>query len=126
MKFRTSKKDVTGNNGFYYQVCTGYCDMQYLLNFENPVAYTCGTYGWNSDIYDISDIVGYNACIVTGYRPFGNIRVNYEKMREHEKRAEEIIHDYKRDHEARKNELRGLIADLITPAIMEHREAEGL
>jgi hypothetical protein len=127
MKFRTSKKDITNKySGYYYQVCIGYCDMQYLLNYENPIAYTCGTYGWNADIYDVSDIVGYNVCIVTGYRPFGNIRLDYDKKHEYEKRAEQIVHDYKRDFEERKKELQTMIADLIKPEIIKQREKQGL
>ena len=109
MKFKTTKAAI--NSGYYFKICVGYCDLQYLLNYENPVAYTCGTYGWNSDIYSLEDITGYNACVVTGYRPFGNIASNYDINRKFEEKAEKIVLDYKRDFEERKQELKQLIKD---------------
>ena len=120
MKFKTTKSAI--NNGYYYKICVGYCDLQYLLNMENPIAYTCGTYGWNSDIYSLEDITGYNACIVTGYRPFGNITSNYNRNREFEGKAEKIVHDYKRDWEERKQELKQLVKEWATLYINEFKE----
>lgn len=117
MKFKTTKTAI--NNGYYYKICIGYCDLQNLLNYENPVAYTCGTYGWNSDIYDLNDLTGYNACIVTGYRPFGNIRANYDRNREYDYKAEKIVHDYKRDFEERKQELKQLLREWALQYINE-------
>ena len=119
MKFKTTKTAI--NTGYYYKICIGYCDMQYLLNYENPVAYTCGVYGWNADIYDLSDITGYNACIVTGYRPWGNIRANYELNKAAEEKAEKIVHDYKRDIEERKTELKAILKTLVETYIEEYK-----
>lgn len=107
MKYRTTKKDVS--NGYYYKICVGYCDLQNLLTWKEPVAYTCGTYGWNADIYQVES----NVCIVTGYRPFGNIKANYERNKEYERKAEVIVHDYKRPYEERKAELDKLLKELV-------------
>lgn len=107
MKYRTTKKDINAN--YYYRICVGYCDLQYLLNHREPESYTCGTYGWNADIYR----VGPNAVIVTGYRPFGNIKANYDRNRKYELRAEKIVHDYKRPYEERKAELDELLNELV-------------
>ena len=123
MKFKTTKKEICSNyGGYYYRFCIGYCDMQYLLNYINPVAYTSGQYGWNSDIYDMQDITGYNCCIVTGYRPFGNIRIDYEVLKQYESNAEKIVHDYKRDINKRKNELKNLLQELLVKYIEKDME----
>lgn len=50
-----------------------YCDLQYLLKTRSPSYYTSGIYGWSADIY----IIDFDTCIVTGYRPFGNIVPSY-------------------------------------------------
>jgi len=107
LKFRTTRKAITA--GYYYTIECGYADLQHLLNYRNPVAYTCGTDGWNADIYE----VGSNACIVTGYRPFGRIKANYERNREYDRKAEAIVHDYKRPYEERKAELDRLLNELV-------------
>lgn len=65
MKFRTTMKKVKSSAICY---CFGYCDLQSILYYENAVAYTCGTYGWNADIYQTDYD---NTVIVTGYRPWG-------------------------------------------------------
>lgn len=122
MKFKTTKTAI--NTGYYYKICIGYCDLQYLLNYENPVAYTCGVYGWNANIYDISDITGYNACIITGYRPFGNIHADYTRNKVAEEKAEKIVHDYKRDIDERKAELKNILRELVLTYIDELKKAE--
>lgn len=84
MKFRTTRKEVMG--GYNKTIKIGYCDAQTLLKYVAPVAYTAGTYGWNADIYDM----GGGVAIVTGYRPFGNMKPNYEVVREYEALARAI------------------------------------
>ena len=54
-------------------ICVPYCGLQDLLRYETPWCYTSGIYGWNADVY----IITFDTCIVTGYRPFGNIRPTY-------------------------------------------------
>ena len=81
MKFRTTKKEI--NNGYTNRICVGYCALQTLLSFENPVAYTTRTEGWGADIY----LFGTTA-IITGYAPFGNIRPDYELCKKYERFAE--------------------------------------
>ena len=119
MKFRTTKRDI--NNGYYYKIMVVYCDLQNLLNWFNPVAYTCGQYGWNADIYDLSDLTGYNAAIITGYRPFGNIRGGYEMNREYDGKAEKIRYDYKRDFDERKEEVRALLKEYALKLIEQEK-----
>lgn len=66
MKYKTTKRAVM--DGYDFVISVGYADLQHLLYYKSPVAYTSGQYGWNADIYDF-----WNIAICTGYRPFGNI-----------------------------------------------------
>lgn len=68
MKYKTTKKAVM--NGYAHIVRTGYCALQEALSGIAPTAYTTGVNGWNADIYDFGPYA-----IVTGYRPFGDIRL---------------------------------------------------
>lgn len=88
MKFKTTQKEIKANYRNIIKV--DYCDLQNLLKYESPIAYTSGIYGWNADIYDFG-----GTAICTGYRPFGNIRPNWEIMDKYEKEAENIYKSYR-------------------------------
>lgn len=79
MKFKTTEKEIKKN--YNKIIAVGYCALQYLLCYENPIAYTCGVYGWKADIYDIDGVA-----IVTGYNPFENYR-NYKIAEKYENLA---------------------------------------
>lgn len=83
MKFKTTQKSVKGGYRKVYQA--GYCALSHLLKYRTPVAYTCGVYGWNCDVYQFGTIA-----ITTGYRPFGE-KIGFEKIRAFENKAWEII-----------------------------------
>lgn len=70
MNLKLKKKDITRQ--FNYILEFGYCDIQFIEPYLDKLGYTCGTYGWNCDIYYINN----NMCITTGYRAFGNIAGN--------------------------------------------------
>ncbi len=82
MKYKTTKADVM--NGYGFVVSSGFGNLQNLLSLENPVAYTCGVYGWNADVYQFEGFA-----IVTGYRPFG-VAISFEMVREVERKAKSI------------------------------------
>lgn len=71
MKFKTTKNAVM--NGYARVYRCGYCELQDLLPSGGAVAYTCGIYGWNADIYDLGALADstWNVAICAGYRPFG-------------------------------------------------------
>ena len=81
MKARVTAKQVRESYAYIIQI--GYCDAYYLLG-RNPHYYTAGVYGWNADVFHIDQ----STAIVTGYRPFGNIRPPYELVRKYEQKAE--------------------------------------
>src|SRR5574344_1215021 len=96
MKFKTTAKQI---RSAYRCYCVGYCDLQNLLKFTEPTAYTAGVYGWNADVYTFGDVA-----IVTGYRPFG-ARIPCGLIREYEEMARGICKEHewgdtkKRDEE---------------------------
>lgn len=105
MKYRTSQKEIKANFGVV--VSCGYCDLQNLFNYENAESYTCGVYGWNADIYSFG-----GTAIVTGYRPFGK-RLDYDKVREFDKKAEHIRYDSSIPYEDRKPMIDELVEEFI-------------
>ena len=70
-KINVTRKYVCSS--FTNIICVPYCGLQDLLKYESPTWFTSGIYGWNADVY----IINNDTCIVTGYRPFGNIRPAY-------------------------------------------------
>ena len=107
MIFNTTQKTIKENYAAIISI--GYCDAWYLLYFENPIAFTSGVYGWNADIYEKNNIA-----IVTGYRPFGNIHVDYDIIREYNNRAKTIISDNGIEYEKKK--------ELVNDLILEFRD----
>lgn len=61
MKYKTTAKAI--REGAINPRSAGYCDLQSLLTNHSPIAYTCGVYGWNFDVYEV-----YGLTICTGYR----------------------------------------------------------
>lgn len=82
MKYKTTAKRI--REGACNPRSAGYCDLQYLLTNHSPSAYTCGTYGWNFDVYDV-----YGVTICTGYR--GMVGPRCEKISEYNEKAQEIL-----------------------------------
>lgn len=56
-----------------YVISVGYCKLQNLLKFHNPIAYTSRIEGWAADVYDFG-----NTAIVTGNAPFGNRHPSFD------------------------------------------------
>lgn len=82
MKYRTTAKAI--REGACNPRSAGYCDLQYLLTNHDPVAYTCGVYGWNFDVYEV-----YGLTICTGYR--GMVGERLKGISEAEGKAEELL-----------------------------------
>lgn len=101
MKFEVTKKEM--RSGEVYSV--GYCKLQYLLRYENPIAYSHGVYGWACDYYKVED-----AYICTGYNPIGK-KVDYKLIQKYEAKAEKIITNTA--YEKQKTLLSHLLKNLI-------------
>ena len=81
MKIKTTTKTVKTMRNVKY---CGYCDLQSLLRYHEPRAYTCGVYGWNYDVYNVHGVT-----ICTGYRGMPGERL--ERVSEYEKKARAIL-----------------------------------
>ena len=81
---KVNKKDIL--DSYSNVISIGYCSLQYLLKCKDTRLYTCGVYGWNANIYHINN----STCIVTGYRPFGNIYPKYDIIKKYEDKARKL------------------------------------
>lgn len=100
MKYKTTTKALRA--GSCNLCCAGYCDLSYLLREHEPIAYTCGVYGWNYDVYEV-----YGLTICTGYRGMPGKRL--EGIVEYEKKADAIWCDYNKPYEERREEVEKLL-----------------
>lgn len=107
MKFKTTQKEIRAN--FNKIICVPYCGLQTLLNYESPVAYTVRREGWAADIYDM----GGGVAIVTGYAPFGNVRLGYDICRKYEKQAEKIRYNYTLSYDRQRDMLKSLAKKFV-------------
>lgn len=82
MKFKTTRKAIV--EGSAKIVSVGYCDLSSLLVTHSPIAYTCGVYGWNFDVYEIDGLT-----ICTGYR--GMPGKPAKRCREFDEKARKIL-----------------------------------
>lgn len=85
-KQRVTQKFIKGR--YNNIIIVPYCGLQTLLTFKNCQYYTTRAEGWGSDIYELD----YNTVIVTGYAPFGNIRVDSETCKRYEQKAQEALY----------------------------------
>ena len=85
IKLKATKKEMREH--YWYILSVGYCDMQSLLNEQEPFAYSSGTYGWSCDYYEIDGIL-----ISTGYAPLNgkNMIEDYSIIKEYENKALKI------------------------------------
>lgn len=109
MKFKTTTKAIKAQTLKEDLLCVGYCDLQTLLRNHEPIAYTCGVYGWNYDVYIVD-----GKTICTGYRGMPGRRAN--NVDEYEKRARAIMDEYKRNYEERSDEVEKLLHEFIAQA----------
>lgn len=105
MKTKVTKKQVMSYNSNVLEV--GYCGLQSLLGRFSPQYYTCGVYGWNADIYEID-----NMCICTGYRPFGNVKLDCKEINRVNKEYE-VMKEKNLPYEEETNEIKKLLNSLF-------------
>ena len=87
-KIRLTKKSLSTD---YWNILgTGYCNLQFLLKFQEPFAYSTRAEGWACDYYNVDGVL-----ISTGYSPLKSKRVRscYELEHEYDGIAREILED---------------------------------
>lgn len=111
---QVTQKEVKSN--FDKVIKAGYCALQYLLEFENRIAYTANNYGWASDVYDLSRFGMGNIAISTGYGSFGNAELDYALLDRYDTAAKKIRFDYSLSVEERKEKITELIKQFLKEA----------
>ena len=106
MKFKTTAKAI--REGYGKKLAINYCGAQYLLRNHAPVAYTCGVYGWNFDVYTVDGVT-----ICTGYRGMVGKSPDWEVLREYENRARELWEDRCRTWEERSEAVERLLHEFL-------------
>ena len=108
MKFKTTKKNIRDNYNRIIKI--GYCNAQYLLKYENEIAYSTRTEGWACDYYDIDGVL-----ISTGYAPLEakNTHSTYDIVRRYDDQACKIACDYSLDYETQKAQVTALLIQYI-------------
>lgn len=87
MKHKTTASAIRANYPKNLILNVGYCNMQNLLRYEDPTAYTCGVYGWNFDLYELEGIA-----ICTGYRGIPASKdFDFKILKKYEDKAEKIV-----------------------------------
>ena len=124
-KIKATKKDMRDN---YFIIGFGYCQADWLLNYEKPIAYSSGVYGWECDYYDIEGVF-----ISTGYSPLSdkNTLASYKMIKSYNDKANLIIsnggnYEQKRDavkllliefvREAKRNKIKEYNQNIIKEA----------
>lgn len=116
MEVRLKEKQV--KEAFIGVLPLGYCDLYYTLRALGRCGWTCGVYGWNSDIYDLGN--GY--AISCGYRPIGNMKKPEGIVAKYEKKERKIMdRHYKNWQNRNKALLRNL--DNFVKEIMDYNRA---
>lgn len=102
-KYRTTKKAIREMGDPIY--CVGYCNLQNLLRFREPFAYSTRAEGWACDYYSIENFI-----VCTGYAPIGR-KIDYNLCREYDQKAREILCDYSLTWEQQRDRLEELIEE---------------
>lgn len=90
MNNQITKKSVMQNADVIIKL--GYCDLYHILKAHKRAGFTAGVYGWNADVYYFySADYQKTIAVVTGYRPFGNISVDRDIIKEYTDRENTII-----------------------------------
>lgn len=114
MKIKVTKKQVMSQN--HYVINVRNCGLQRLLTFVAPAYYTAGVYGHNADVYQINAAV----VIVTGSRPFGNIKPKDELLEKYEKQACMILADGQKTYNEKKELLYGLLLRFVQEVVASY------
>ena len=108
MKFKVTKKEI--RNNYDRIISIGYCNAQWLLKYEEPIAYSTRSEGWACDYYDVDGVL-----ISTGYAPLTarNTHSNYDIVRRYNEQAEKIACNCSLSHEERKTQINALLKKYI-------------
>ncbi len=107
-KLKATRKNVKDNN--YRILGAGYCSMQSLLHFKDPLAYSAGVNGWQCDYYDVNNVI-----ISTGYSPLNNknITCDYKTIKVYEDAAHAFLYDHTISWDQKRDAVNALLHQLL-------------
>lgn len=107
-KIRLTKKSL--NTDYWNILGTGYCNLQFLLKFQEPFAYSTRAEGWACDYYNVDGVL-----ISTGYSPMKSKRVRscYELEHEYDDIARGILEDSEISWEEKEEKVNRLLRQFI-------------
>lgn len=116
MKFRTTKKAMRENN---YILSVGNGEIQHLLAYESPIAYSTRAEGWACDYYEVSTSNARCLVISSGYATINskNASMDYSRMREYDEQARAIKNDWNKPYEVRAQEMKKLLRQFADEAM---------
>ena len=106
MKFKTTSRELKNSVPTNYLFKAGYCALQELFYYEQPIAYNCGVYGWNYDVYKIYDVY-----ITTGYRSMVGKYIPNELVEKYNNKASTIVYDINLSYDNKREMLSKLIQE---------------
>ena len=109
MKYKTTRKAIVSGTPESRLVSVGYCGIASLLRNHDPIAYTCGVYGWNFNVYEV-----YGLTICTGYRNMPGRTAN--GCAEYDAKARAIWEEYSTPWENRVERVETLLKEFCEQA----------
>lgn len=106
MKFKTTAKAI--RNSYGKKLAISYCGAYFLLWNHAPVAYTCGVYGWNFDVYTVNGVT-----ICTGYRGMVGATPDWEILEKYEHAAREVV-ESSLPYEERQAKVEALLEEFLS------------
>jgi hypothetical protein len=97
-------------NRFDYVYSVGYCDLQFLLRYQNKIGSNAGVYGWNYNVYGLDNNT---VAICTGYRSMPGKRIDSTIIKKYEEKARKITYDYSLKWEEQKKKINKLLDKFI-------------
>lgn len=107
-KYKTTKKAM--KESYDKIICVSYCNLQNLLRFQEPFAYSARSEGWACDYYKVNEVL-----ISTGYAPIDSKRTHstYEICRKYDEAARKIIRDWSLSYEEQEEKVNALLMEYI-------------
>lgn len=108
MKTKVTKKEMRAR--FDQIIGTGYHNMQFLLRYTEPFAYSTRAEGWACDYYAVDGVL-----ISTGYAPLSarNTKKTYEIEQKYEQQAREISENYAMSYEEKQAQVYALLSKYV-------------
>lgn len=106
-KYKTTKKTI--KEEYKKIIGIGYCNLQNLLKFQEPFAYSTRAEGWACDYYYIDGVL-----ISTGYAPIDSrhTKSTYDICRKYDEAARKILCGHSL-YEEQKEKVNNLLMEYI-------------